>query len=119
MPAPHAPTLECTAQLRDGNGIEAAHPASPADRAHHDAQTHRDAVPPQFGDSELCREFGSDAGSCALAGAPDAGLDGLYHYVQHDDVARMQAEGWKLSAALMCPHGDYSVLMQFTGEALL
>lgn len=52
-----------------------------------------------------------------MAGAPASGLSGLYAYVQHEDIEQREREGWILDSELMAPHGDYSVLMKFVGDA--
>lgn len=39
-------------------------------------------------------------------------LDGLYRYVRHENIARMERAGWWVVAFLGGSHGNWSVLMK-------
>jgi len=43
-------------------------------------------------------------------------VSGWYKYVIHSMVAAYEAAGWITVSNLGGPHGEYSVLMQWTGD---
>lgn len=39
-----------------------------------------------------------------------------FRYVRHDDVAEYESNGWAIAADLGPTHGQWAVLMKWTGE---
>ena len=115
MQSPDAPqALECPTQFDSDRAAIRMDDA--ADRADRRARGSRDADQDQ-----QVRHYEFDLphqpGAGSVGRAADADLSGVYAFVVHEQVERMEREGWDLVCPLLPPHGVHAVLMKFR-EAL-